>query len=147
MRKVLISLAAAASALVVASPAAAQWAPAPQPYGYGYGAPAYGAPAYGYGYNRYGEVRALQMRIDAIQRQIRILDQRRILSNREGRALRDSSRYVERQLQRAARYGLSQWEARDMQYRIAMLERNVQRQATDGDGRFGNGYGYYGRRY
>ncbi len=72
MRKVLISLAAAASALAVATPASAQWYPQPRSgitigvqygspygyqtpqYGYGYRAPQYGsgyrAPQYGYGY-------------------------------------------------------------------------------------------------
>jgi hypothetical protein len=64
MRKVLISLAAAAATLAVAAPASAQV----------YGAPRYNAPygnAYGYGY---GNIRALQMRVDAIQRQINVLD-------------------------------------------------------------------------
>ena len=61
MRKVLISLAVAASALAVATPASAQYFPAPQGNAYGYN-------------NNYGQVRRLQARIDQIQRQITMLD-------------------------------------------------------------------------
>ena len=149
MRTVLISLAAAASAVAVAAPASAQVytnvgiglgynAP-----GYGYGAPAYaygyGAP--GYGYNNYRQVRSLQYRVDAIQRQINVLDRRNVLSNREARRLREDSRQVERQLYRAARYGLNPYEARNINYRIARLEQNVRRQAWDRNGRWDRGYG------
>ena len=67
MRKVLISLAAAGSALAFATPAAAQYYPQAQPYGQ----------PYGYGYNNnYGQVRALQARINQVQRQIERLDRR-----------------------------------------------------------------------
>ncbi len=141
MRKVLITLAAAASAVAVASPASAQ-VYTNVGIGLGYGAPAYGygAPAYGYGngynYSNYNQVRALQYRVDAIQRQITVLDRRNVLSNREARRLREDSRQVERQLYRAARYGLNPYEARDINYRIARLEQNVQRQAWDRDGRW-----------
>jgi hypothetical protein len=120
MRKVLISLAAAGVALGVAAPASAQY---------------YGAPAYGYSNNNYSQVRSLQYRVDAIQRQINVLDRRNVLSNREARRLRDDSRQVERQLYRAARYGLNPYEARNINYRIARLEQSVQRQAWDRDGR------------
>src|SRR5207244_791698 len=68
MRKIVLSLAAAGAALVVASPAAAQYYPQPQqqPYGYGnaYGGQPYGGGYGGYGFNNYGQVRALQARID-----------------------------------------------------------------------------------
>ena len=60
MRKVLISLAVAASALTVAAPASAQYAPRGNAYGY----------------NNYGHVRALQARIDDVQQQINRLDKR-----------------------------------------------------------------------
>ena len=150
MRKVLVSLAAAASALAVAAPASAQV------YGNvgigigtpGYGGPVYGAPGYGYGngYNDYGQVRSLQYRVNAVQRQIEILDRRDILSGREARRLRDQSRNVERQLYRAARYGLNPYEARDLNYQVARLEQRVQRQAWDRDGRYGRNDGYYGDR-
>ena len=88
MRKFLISAALMASTVAVAAPAAAQWAP--QPYG-GYRQP-YGN---AYGYNNYGQVRRLQVRIDQIQRQIRQLDRRNILSNREARRLNDEARGLE----------------------------------------------------
>jgi len=150
MRKVLVSLAAAASALAVAAPASAQV------YGNvgigivtpGYGGPVYGAPGYGYGngYNDYGQVRSLQYRVNAVQQQIEILDRRDILSGREARRLRDQSRNVERQLYRAARYGLNPYEARDLNYQVARLEQRVQREAWDRDGRYGRGDGYYGDR-
>ena len=79
MRKVLISLAVAASALAVATPASAQYFPAPQGNAYGYN-------------NNYGQARRLDARIDAIQRQIQRLDRRNILSDREARRLLNDSR-------------------------------------------------------
>ncbi|MBA3836029.1 MAG: hypothetical protein H0X53_09385, partial [Sphingomonas sp.] len=105
MRIFIISLAAAASALAVASPASAQYYPAPAPQGYG--VPGYGVPGYG---QHFGHVRALQARVNQIQRQIRFLDRRNILSNREARSLRNQSELIERRLRRAARYGLNRYE-------------------------------------
>ena len=134
MRKFLISLAFASSALAVAAPASAQYAPQygqPQGYGYGYN-------------NNYGQVRALQARIDQIQRQIQRLDQRNILSNKEARRLREESRDLERRLRNVGRNGLSFRERQSIEVRIARLELRVRREATDGNGRRGgynNGYG------
>ena len=117
MRKVLISLVAAASALAVATPAAAQYYPAPPPaYGYGQG--------YGYGHN-FGHVRALQVRIDRVQANINRLDHRDVIRERTARRLREDARHVETRLRRAARYGLSPYEARDMDRRVFNLERKV----------------------
>ena len=90
MRTVLISLAAAASALAIASPASAQYVPVPQGQAYGY-------------HNNYGQVRALQIRIDRIQRQIAHFDRRNIITDREARRLRDDSRDA------AACCGLTKW--------------------------------------
>lgn len=148
MRIFLISLAAAASALAVASPASAQVTS--QYYGYpapgygvpnygapGYGVPSYGAPGYGYGH---GQVRSLQARVDGVQRQIRVLDRRNILSNREARRLRQQSLAVEHRLVHSARHGLNPWEARDIETRIARLEYRVHRAAMAPGGRWG-GYG------
>jgi TolA-binding protein len=133
MRKFLISLAVAASAVAVATPASAQYAPQPQGYGYG---------QQGYGYdNNYGQVRSLQARINQIQRQIDQLDRRNILSNREARRLRDESRGLERRLSDIGRNGLNFRERQNIEIRIARLEMNVRRQATDGNRRYGqNGY-------
>ena len=126
MRKFIISAALAASTLVAAAPAAAQWYP-PQ--------------GHAYGYNNYGQVRRLDARIDAIQRQIDHLDRRNILSNREASRLRGESRDVENRLQRVARNGFTNWERNDIENRIQRLEVRVQREARDG-----NRYnGYYGQ--
>ena len=133
MRKFLIPLVVAGSALAVAAPAAAQWAP-PTPYGNAYG------------YNNFGQVRALQVRVDQIQRQIQVLGARRMLSRNEVRDLRAQSRNVEQRLRRSARYGLNPNEMRDVQMRIARLEQHVFREANDGrrwgNGQYGNAYAY-----
>jgi hypothetical protein len=120
MRKVLLSVAAVASALAVASPAAAQYYPAPQ------------GPVHGYG-NNYGHFRNLQVRIDNLQRQINHLDRRNILRDREAERLRDQSREIERQLRYSARNGLSPYEANTVERRIARLEQRIYRDANDGN--------------
>jgi len=143
MRKVLISLAAAAATLTVAAPASAQAWGNMSPgysYGYGYGVPAYGygngAPAYGYGYGNYdrSHVRALQVRVDAIQRQISHLSRYRMITRNEYYNLMQDSRQVERAIRTNARdgRGLSQYEFGRMQQRIAGLEYRVQRDVRDG---------------
>ena len=152
MRKFLISLAVATSALAVATPASAQYYPQPQNYGYGqqqgYG---YGQPqGYAYGYNNnYGQVRVLQVRINQIQRQIERLDRRNILSNREARRLRDESRELEFRLARLSRFGLDPRERQNIEIRIARLEQRIRYAANDGNrwGRNGynNGYNGYGQ--
>lgn len=128
MRNVLLGLVAAGSALAVAAPAAAQYYPAP-------------APAYGYGYNNgWGQVRALQVRIDAIQRQIRVLDRRdRIRDNRADR-LRDEARDIERRLHRDSRNGLNPREANSLNIRIARLEQRVQYAVANNGGRYNRGW-------
>ena len=139
MRKVLISLAAAGSVLAIATPAAAQYYPGQ------YGAP-YGN-AYGYN-NNWGQVRSLQVRIDAIERQINQLDRRDRIRDRSADRLRDEANSLERRLRHAARDGMSPWEAQDIQVRIARLEQRVQYSVAGRYGRNGyNGYnnGYYDR--
>ena len=132
MRKFVIAAALAASALTGASPAAAQWYP-PQ------------GNAYGYDYN-YGQVRRLQARSDQLQRQIRHLDRRNILSEREAARLRNDSREIEQRLRFAARNGLHPQESYNIERRIQRLEFRIQREARDGN-RYGR-YGYNdGRRY
>ena len=126
MRNFIISAALAASTLVAAAPAAAQWYP-PQ--------------GNAYGYDNYGQVRRLDARIDAMQRQIDHLDRRNILSNREAGRLRGESRDVENRLHRAARNGFTGWERNDIENRVQRLEVRIQREARDG-----NRYnGYYGQ--
>lgn len=130
MRKLLISTILAASTLAIAAPAAAQWTLS---YGNQYGSQ-YGAP-YGnaYGYNNNGSVRVLQVRINQIERQIAQLDRRNILSNREAARLRNQARVIERQLRAAAYNGLNRYEHQSIQVRIARLEQNIRRQASDGN--------------
>lgn len=122
MRKFLIPAAVAAAALTVAAPAAAQYAP----------------PLYGSAYN-YGQVRNLQVRIDRLQTQIRQLDRRNVLSNREAARLMDDTRDLERRLHRNARdgRGLNYNEARAVEVRIARLEQRMFHDARDGN-RWGN---------
>lgn len=117
MRKVLISLAAAGSALAMGSPAAAQYFPVQQPYGYGQG--------YYQGYNQYGHIRALQDRINRVERNIDRLDRRNVIRERTARNLREEARSVERRLRYASGRGLSPWESNDMERRVFNLERNV----------------------
>jgi opacity protein-like surface antigen len=124
MRKFIISAALAASTLVAAAPAAAQWYP-PQ--------------GNAYGYNNYGQVRRLQARVDQLQRHIINLDRQNVLSNREAGRLRGEARGLENRLQRSARNGLSNREAYDIDRGIQRLEVRVQREARDGN-RYG---GYY----
>ena len=123
MRKFLISAAVAAAALTAAVPAAAQYGQ--QPYGNAYG------------YNNYGQIRSLQARVDNLQRQIRRLDQRNVLSNREAARLLDDSRDLERRLARSSRNGLSRSEYNAVITRLANLEQRLQRDARDGN-RYGD---------
>ncbi|HEX6784916.1 MAG TPA: hypothetical protein VF098_09735 [Sphingomicrobium sp.] len=115
MRKIVLSLAAAGAALAAASPAVAQYYPAPQPVPYGHGVR-----------GNFGEVRALQQRIDNVQRQIARLDRRDAIRGRAADRLMDESRGIERRLYDKARNGLDPREAGDIQYRIQRLEQRVQ---------------------
>ena len=111
MRKFLILAATAASALAVATPAAAQWYP-PQYNNY---PPQYGNGGYG-GYNDYGN---LQYRIDRLQNHIAQFDRANVISNREARSLRAATFDLERQL----RYGGGG--AYGVERRLAQLEQRV----------------------
>lgn len=130
MRKFLISAALAASTLVAAAPAAAQYYPQP-PQGYANG------------YDNYGQARRLQVRIDQLQRHINQLDSRNILSEREASNLRQESRGLERRLRYASSYGLNGRERYDIERGIQRLEVRIQREARDGN-RYGNVYNQAG---
>src|SRR4051812_20704504 len=141
MRKIVLSIAAAGAALIAASPAAAQYYPQPQPapYGYNNGYSGYGN-GYGNGFqNNWGQVRALQARIDRIEWQINRLDRRDRIGDRSADRLRDEANRVERRLHERARGGLDPREMYDIQARIARLEQRVQYSLA-------NGYGHYGDR-
>ena len=134
MRKYIISAALLASTVAIAAPASAQWAQ-PQPQGY----------AYGYQGN-YGQTRRLEVRIQQIRQQIRHLDRRNILSNREAHRLEAEARSLQYRVRQLGYNGLNQRERYDIERRIARLEWNVRREANDGDRRFSqNGYNGYGQ--
>jgi hypothetical protein len=126
MRKVVLGLAAAGAALVAATPASAQYYP--QGPGYGYN-----------GYGNFGQVRALQARIDAVERQIRFLDRRDVVRDKRADRLRFEANEIERRLHRAARNGLNPYEAREINVRIARLEQRVQYSVAR-NGNYGRGY-------
>ena len=143
MRITLITLAAAASALAVAAPASAQ-------YQQGYGQPQGYAFGYGQNYNRRGHARALQIRIDRIQRDIFRLAQRRLISRNEHQNLQRDARDIEHDLRRNAvdGRGLSPREMYNTERRIARLEQKIARDIRDGGNRWGGDdrrYGGYDR--
>ena len=124
MRKFLILAATAASALAVATPAAAQWYPPQQHNGYGYN----GYGNNGYGYNDYAG--NLGYRINRLQQHINQFDSRNIISNREARSLRAQAYDLERQL----RYG----QGYNVERRLAQLEQRVDYIASRSYGRYDN---------
>src|SRR5690242_6355853 len=116
MRKVLLSLAAAAATLAVAAPASAQ---------------AYGnlATGYGYGYGNFqGQLQQVRNQAYNLMRQGR-------LTRAESRDLNRDIQRVERRLYQSSRAGLSPYEAREMQNRLASLQIELRR------------YSDYDRRY
>jgi hypothetical protein len=128
MRKFLVSAALAASTVMVAVPASAQYYPQPQ--------------GNAYGYNNYGQARRLQVRIDQLQRRIVQLDRANVLSPQEAGRLRYESRNLEQRLRYAARNGLHPQESFAIERGIQRLEFRIQREARDGN-RYGNGYNRY----
>jgi len=157
MRKCVLTLAAAAAALAIASPAAAQYSPEPLPhYGNSYAYPPTNGgvtpPSWGQypptnggivppGWGHWGQVRQLQARIDALQNRIRFLDRRDVIRNRTADRLKDEARDIEKRLHKSARYGLNPYEMNNLQVRIARLEQRVQFASNRLGGR---GYGYNG---
>ena len=128
MRKFLITAAIAASTVIAAAPAAAQYYPQGNAYGY----------------DNHGQTRRLQVRIDQLQRQISQLDQRNILSEREANKLRSESRQLEQRLRNAGRNGLNGREGYNIERGIQRLEVRIQREARDG-GRYNNRAGWTDR--
>jgi hypothetical protein len=121
MRKYLIPLAATVSTLAFAVPASAQWAPQPRGHAYGHN-------------NNHGQARAMQARIDNIQRQITNLAQRRMISRNEYNDLIRDSRELEQRLRHNARdgRGLTRQEASKIERRFARLEQKIARDVRDG---------------
>ena len=134
MRKFLIPIVAAASALAAAAPATAQaqWMPPRynyQPYNYGRG----------FEYHRFAS--DMNARVGRIRRDIRDMEERRILSPWEGRSLEYQAADIQRAIYRDSRNGIQPGEARRLENRIRQLEYRVSREATD----YNNRPGY--RRY
>jgi len=144
MRKFVIALAAAGSALAFASPASAQYYPQPQPYGqpYGYGGQGYN----GYGYNGFGQVQQLQQRIDVLQNRIRFMDRANVIRDHSADRLKDEARDIEKRLRKSSRHGLNPYELNNLQARIARLEQRVQIASSRFGGRYGYNSGYHNDR-
>jgi hypothetical protein len=144
MRKIVLSVAAAGAALIAASPAAAQYYPQPQPAPYGYNN---GYNGYNNGFrNNWGEFRALQQRIDNVERQIARLDRRDVIRGRSADRLLNEANKIDRRLRERARGGLDPREAGDIQYRIQRLEQQVQIALNDRGGRWGDRGDRWGHR-
>ena len=128
MRKFLIPIIAAGSALTFAVPASAQWAP-----------PVYRVTPYNYayGFNGHNFARSMQARVQRVRGDIRVMQSRRILSYSEARALDTEARSVERRIYTASRHGINRNEARNVENRIRRLEVRVSREATDRNNRPG----------
>lgn len=126
MRKYLIPIVAAASALAVAAPASAQWSPPVyhyQPYNYGSG----------FQYRPFA--RAMLQRVQRIRADIRAMQSRHILSWREGQSLERQARNLQNRIYWASRNGIQPNEARRLENQIRNLEWRVQREARDWNNR------------
>jgi hypothetical protein len=120
MKTALFTIGAAVSALVVATPASAQYFP--QHRGYTY-QPQYQAHA-----------RNLKARLDYTQRELRRLAQYRMISRSEYHNRLRDSQAIEYRLIRNARdgRGLSRQEAYDVERRMVRLEQKIARDVRDG---------------
>ena len=134
MRKFLISAAIVASGFAVASPAAAQYYPQPQGNASGY-------------YNNQGQARSLLARVDRVRNEIRMLDRRNILSNREANRLDRQAIDLRNRVRTASYNGLNRNERYSIETRIVRLERSVRIQATDGNRRVGYNDGRWQDQY
>ena len=135
MKKFLIPIVAAASALTFAAPASAQlWAPPVYHY----------APYnYGYGFSGIRFARAMEARVQRVRGDIRVMAARRVLSWNEARGLDNEARNLQVRIARATRYGVSPYEARGIENGLRRLEYRVSREATDWNNRYGHRYRRY----
>jgi hypothetical protein len=126
MRKVLIAAVGAVSALGMAAPASAQWAP-----------PVYQYQPYSFGnhYNGRAFARSMQVRVERIRSDIRAMQVRRILSFSEARSLDAEAAQIQRRIYRASRNGIQAGEARNVEHRIRRLENRISREASDWNNR------------
>lgn len=125
MRRFIIAVVTSATALAFAAPAAAQWAP-----------PAYHRPYnYGYGFNGSNFARSMQDRVERIRRDIRAMQERRVISWREARSLENEASRVQDHIFRASRNGIQPGEGRRLENDIRRLEYRVSREANDRNNR------------
>jgi len=131
MRKFLIPIVAAASALAVAAPATAQYAQ--------WSPPVYQYNPYNYGRSFSGVsfANSMAQRVQRVRADIRVMRDRRVLSRGEARSLDVQAQNLERRIYRASRNGLSAREARTMETQIFNLQRRVAREANDWNRRYG----------
>ena len=129
MRKLLISLAAAASMLSIAAPASAQWYPQPAPYAGGYG-------GYG-GYSTPAATQEFQARLQRIRAHVQELGMRGLISPWQVQRFQREADATDRQMWRKARHGLSYGDRMSVNERIARLQQAVEMTARGnmGDGR------------
>jgi hypothetical protein len=121
MRKVLITVAAAASALTVAAPASAQWAP-----------PVYRSTPYNY--NQFAMPtfqHSMQARVARIRSDIVAMQARRIIAPWQARNLDQQAAGIQRRIFFTSRNGLQPYEARNLENQIRNLELRVQRAASN----------------
>ena len=140
-RKSILGTARAVSALTAAAPAAAQYYPkAQQGYSYSQGYTQNNGYGQRYGYNNnWGQARALMARVDQVRQQVRILDRRNILSEREAYRLDAEAQQLRNRIAQLSRGGINPNERYDVERRLARLERSVQINAYDRNGRYDNG--------
>jgi hypothetical protein len=138
MRKFLIPIIAAGTALGFTAPASAQvrvqWAPPVynyQPYNFGYG------------FNNMRFAQSMQSRVARIRSDIRVMQSRRVLSWREANRLEREAANLQNRIYRAQRHGISVGEARSLENGIRRLEAHVAREANDWNRRYGHGYRRY----
>ena len=136
MRKFLIPAAILVSTIAATAPAAAQWQ---QQNGYGYS----------YQNNR-GIARSYEVRLSQLHRSIHRLGERRQVSRNEFLRLNQQVDIVQNRIRRASYRGLNRQEAYQIERDLSRLERNIYREARDGN-RYGGhhaqsqyGYNQYG---
>src|SRR4051812_33880704 len=122
MRKFLIPILAAGSALTMAAPASAQWAPPVyryQPYNFGYG------------FSGINFARAMEGRVQRIRGDIRAMEFRRILGRGEARSLDNQARNLQHGISRASGLGINPMGAGNIKIDFRRLEVGVAREAAD----------------
>jgi len=128
MRKLLISLAAAASTLTVAVSASAQWFPQPGPYAGGYG-----------DYSTSAAMQEFQARLQGVRAHVQELGMRGVISPWQVDRFQREADATDRQMWRKARHGLSYGDRISVNERIARLQEAVEMTARGNIG--------YGRRF